>query len=80
MYEVRDQFNLSNKCHVKVPVLSKKPIDAGGLGRRFPPSRLYIADSYTKKWLLARSHQLLDGFFWDIFVYKMIDFLFKTMK
>ena len=38
MYEVRDQFNLLNKCHVKVPVLSKKLTDAGAWVGDFLPA------------------------------------------
>ena len=79
MYEVRDQFNLSNKCHVKVPVLSKKLIDAGPSVAEFLPADVTLLTLIQKSgyW---QGHINCGMGFWAIFVYKMIDFVSKTIK
>ena len=73
MYQVRDQFNLSNKCHVKVPVLSKKPIDAGASVGEFLPADVILLP-LNKKVATGKVTSIAGWVFWAIFVYKMIDF------
>ena len=66
MFELRDQFNLSNKCHVKFPVPSEKLIDAEASVREFLPadSMLLTRIQQSRYWQRELLHLLFD------FVYK----------